>query len=150
MTFETHPPWNFGSNTLPPSGKSTFLKTLQEITIKGGGRDRGLNLPPYEPIFPSSLHYLANFSILPTFLHHFSLHPILFLPPLRGINDPFGSGPRLKSKNITPHYNAIWGYMPWDPFQVITFKLNYQMHAIQWHSNFPFICEKVITTQGQH
>ena len=97
---------------LIPGKQQHFNLTKSRHTrgyTKGGGRNRGVNLPspyflsqflppPYffEPIPPSSLNGFVSFSpfsqlfphISPSsqpFLGHFSLLPILFLPPPKGL-----------------------------------------------------------------
>ena len=107
-----------------------------EWQVEGGGGNRGVNLPSphflsqflpssyfFEPISPSSLNVYVSFSpssllfppISPSsqlFLGHFSLLPILFLPPLLGPHnttlEEFAGKRRFYFENasnvLRPHY----------------------------------------------
>ena len=69
--------------SIPPSLVITQVKKKLKITFS--------SISPYShniSLSPSSLHFRPDFSLLLTFSDHFSLLPIVYLPPPEGIHVP--------------------------------------------------------------
>ena len=87
--------------SIPPSLVFTQVKKSLKITFS--------SISPYShniSFSPSSLHFRPDFSLLPTFSGHFSLLPIVYLPPPvlpSGADNDLGTDRKLLLANHWKH-----------------------------------------------